>query len=55
VYTGLADGRIVRFDLNNLYSDIETVLHTGNPSQALPLPCGEINPLSNSLDHILNI
>jgi hypothetical protein len=40
VYTGLADGRIVRFDPQNLDAGIEGIIHTGDPMKALPLPCG---------------
>jgi len=40
VYTGLADGRIMRFDPKEMNRDAELVVQTGNARAALPLPCG---------------
>lgn len=41
LYTGNADGRIVELDLE--YNSADSLLFTGNPNSALPLPCGEYN------------
>lgn len=41
MYTGNADGRLVELDLE--YNSADSLLFTGKPNSALPLPCGEYN------------
>lgn len=44
LYSGLSDGRIVRVSTTDSEPwQPELVLFTGNPQQALPFPCGEVN------------